>query len=132
MPIKLLFADDSPVMRERLKDLFCADRHWEVCLAENGREAVSQMQSLHPDVVILDLSMPVMNGLEAAVTMHQMKPQLPIVIYTIHSSPQLETEAIRAGVRQVVSKANPDELLIAIKSALVKYPLIRPARPAMA
>ena len=72
--------------------------------AENGREAVSKVEELKPDVVILDLQMPIMNGLEAARQIHESSPETAMLMFTIHDSPQLVKEAQAAGIKEVISK----------------------------
>jgi DNA-binding NarL/FixJ family response regulator len=133
MFIRILIADDSAIARMGLKTLLCRVQQWEVCgEAENGSEAVTETAKSHPDIVVLDLSMPVMDGLQAAHDIHELHPKLPILIYTLHTSPQLDLKAREAGARQVISKSRPDELLTAVRDALVKYPVPKPTRPALA
>ena len=133
MSAKIVIADDSALIRQSVKALLAAGGHWEICgEAQNGREAIDTVEASHPDIVILDMSMPVMDGLMAAAVIHRNQPHLPIVMYTLYSSPQLESEARHAGVCKVVSKTQPNELLTALKCALVKYPAVKPPKPAMA
>ena len=78
---------------------------WEVCgEAENGREAIEKARELKPDLIVLDLSMPIMNGLEAAPVLRQMLPPVPIILFTLYANKFLEQEAFSAGVTAVVSK----------------------------
>jgi DNA-binding NarL/FixJ family response regulator len=79
---------------------------WEVCAeAENGRAAVEMVQQAAPHVILMDLSMPVMNGLDAAREIHKIVPDLPILLFTLHNSSQLAEEARRAGIKAVLSKS---------------------------
>jgi DNA-binding NarL/FixJ family response regulator len=92
---------------------------WEVCgEAADGREAIEKAQQLKPDLVVLDLSMPVMNGLEAARVLKRSLPSLPLVMFTNFTSPQLSKEAFSAGVNAVVSKDKIEGLVHSIQSLL--------------
>jgi two-component system, chemotaxis family, chemotaxis protein CheY len=105
MPRRVLIADDCALTRKTLQDLL-QTQGWEVCgQAENGLEAVRMAVELKPDVVILDLAMPTMDGLTAAREISESLPTIPIVMHTLHSLPHLELEAKKNGVRCVVSKS---------------------------
>jgi two-component system, chemotaxis family, chemotaxis protein CheY len=113
MAKRILIVDDSPIVRYTLRSLF--DRHssWKVCgEAVNGVDAVTRARELLPDLVVLDVSMPVMDGLEAARQLKQIVPSIPIVMFTSYESAILQHEAAAAGVREVVSKASSSEGLI--------------------
>ena len=86
--------------------------------AENGRVAVDQVQELRPDVVIIDLSMPVMNGLDAARAIKAIAPGTHILMFTLHTYPSLTDEARKVGIDRVLSKAESGsaELLQAVRS----------------
>lgn len=91
--------------------LECAS-DFEVCgVAEDGAEALIKAQELRPDLIILDLAMPVMNGLEGARQIGKILPNIPILLYTLTDSPQVRREALHAGIRQVVSKSAGTALL---------------------
>src|SRR6266700_7521380 len=82
----ILIADDNAFVRQRLGDLFSREPDFEVCgEAENGRKAVEEAQELHPDLILLDLSMPVMNGLDAARALKRLMPEMPIIMYSAYS-----------------------------------------------
>jgi DNA-binding NarL/FixJ family response regulator len=105
----ILIADDSPVIRKTLRQTLEREDAWEVCgEAADGREAIEKAQRLKPDVVVLDLAMPVMNGLDAARELRRLSPALPLVMFTNFSMPQFINEALLAGVRAVVSKSEPE------------------------
>jgi len=90
---------------------------WVICAeAENGQQAVSKAVDLRPDVVILDLSMPVMDGLEAAREIANVFASVPIFLYTLHTIPALEQEAVKFGITQVICKPNWQSLFDAIES----------------
>jgi two-component system, chemotaxis family, chemotaxis protein CheY len=120
MAKRILIVDDSPAIRNNLRSLF--DRHsgWNVCgEAENGLEALTKAKELSPDLMVLDISMPVMDGLEAARQLKQILPSMPIVMFTSYESAYLLHEAAAAGAREVVSKSDPLERLIrAIEESL--------------
>ena len=101
---RVLVADDHKIIRGFVRSMFEA-RGFEVSDAENGAQAVEKAQELHPDLVVLDLSMPVMNGLEAARKLKVTMPSLPLLMFTNHIGSILEHEATAAGITAVVSKA---------------------------
>lgn len=106
MSIRILIVDDSPVMLRSVRSFVDDETDWEVCAeAENGRAAVEMVQQAAPHVILMDLSMPVMNGLDAAREIHKIVPDLPILLFTLHNSSQLAEEARRAGIKAVLSKS---------------------------
>jgi DNA-binding NarL/FixJ family response regulator len=109
----ILIADDSPSIRRSLRALLGRHDDWEVCgEAENGRDAVDKVLQLHPDLIILDLSMPVMNGLQAARELHRLAPGLPILMFTNFGNSLIEREALASGVTAVKSKWESIESLV--------------------
>jgi len=105
MPYTILIADDSPFIREALCNVFEREEDFDVCgEAENGREAVEKAQELHPDLILLDLSMPVMNGLDATRVLKQMMPEVPIIMFSAYRGSSTEKEARTAGACALVSK----------------------------
>jgi two-component system, NarL family, nitrate/nitrite response regulator NarL len=86
--------------------------------ASNGREAIEKAQQLKPDLVVLDFSMPVMNGLEAARELKRLLPSLPLVMFPNFTSPQLSKEVLSAGVSAVVSKDKLEGLVHTIQALL--------------
>lgn len=114
MPRRALIADDSPITRKTLQELL-QTHGWEVCgQAENGVEAVRMTGELNPDVVILDLAMPSMDGLTAARQISESLPTIPIVMHTLHDLPQLELEAKKNGVSCIVPKSESVRIISVI------------------
>lgn len=105
MPLKILIVDDSAHIRHLLRFFIEHRTDWQVCgEAENGKIGVEKVAELQPDAVILDLSMPVMNGLEAARVIARIAPNVQMVMFTMHTSEQLRKEAQAAGIKDVISK----------------------------
>jgi CheY-like chemotaxis protein len=119
---RILIADDSPAVRAALRALLENAGPWEVIDAENGREALAKVQELKPDLIILDLVMPEMDGLAAARQISQLLPETPILLHTMHWSPQVNVEAQKVGVRHVVSKADSNLLLATVERFLNPVP----------
>jgi CheY-like chemotaxis protein len=116
----VLIVDDHAIIRKMLHALFEAD-DLEVCEAENGAEGVQKAQELNPGLVILDLSMPVMNGLEAARVLQLTMPHVPLLMFTNNSGVAMEKEALSAGIFAVVSKSdtNASQQLVAHAKTLL-------------
>lgn len=102
----VLIVDDSSAMRQALGRLFRAAGEFQVCgEASNGTEAIEMVTALHPDVVVLDLVMPGLNGLETAPKLKKLSPPTHIILYTMNAEGILEKQASSAGVSALVSKA---------------------------
>ena len=81
----ILIADDSDVVRRAVCEAFALESDFEVCgEAHDGHDAIEKAQRLHPDLIILDLSMPVMNGLDAARALRDLMPSVPIILFTLY------------------------------------------------
>lgn len=121
MPLRsVLIVDDNAIIRQALCELFTREGDFEICgEAENGREAIEKAQQLQPDLIVTDLSMPVMNGLEETRILKKLMPAVPVIIFTAHYDPVVEREAAVAGVSAVVSKSQPTAVLIATARSLV-------------
>jgi DNA-binding NarL/FixJ family response regulator len=117
---RILIADDSPLVRQQLRALLEVNPDWEVCgEAGDGREAVEKTRQLCPDVVILDFSMPMMNGLQAAKEISRQFPEMPLLLFTMFLSRQLVEEARKQGFRGAVAKSDVSHgLLLAIETLL--------------
>jgi DNA-binding NarL/FixJ family response regulator len=118
--VRVLIADDQPGIRRRVCLTLASRISLEACdEACNGEEAIEKVHETHPDVVILDITMPVMNGLDAARKIMQFSPRTPILILTMHKSRQLMEEAQKIGVRGYVVKAEAgQDLVSAVKAVL--------------
>src|SRR5437667_10773885 len=107
MPIRILIADDSKMIRRNLRSFLEANPNWQVCdEAIDGPEAVQKTKQLIPDLIILDLALPLMNGLHAARESSQLLPSVPIVLYSMYAIPQVDVEAKKVGIRAWVPKTD--------------------------
>jgi DNA-binding NarL/FixJ family response regulator len=120
VPYRILIADDHSLVRKVLKTTLENHSDWQVCgQATNGLEAVQKAAELHPDLIILDFAMPVMDGLGAARQILSASPSVPILIFTNYYFPSLVLEADSVGVRQVIDKGLAgNELLFALETLL--------------
>jgi two-component system response regulator NreC len=110
---RVLIADDHPVIRRGILGILQTSPEWELCgQADNGRDAIRLTGELRPEVVILDVSMPGMNGMEAARVICEKFPTTKVVLLTLHSSIELIRSAFRAGVRGYVLKADAEQELL--------------------
>jgi DNA-binding NarL/FixJ family response regulator len=111
----ILIVDDSAAIRRILRDALERECGFEVCgEAVNGQDALEQARQLNPHLIVLDLSMPVMNGLEAAREFKRISPTIPLVMFTSFETPNLKAEALRAGCSALVSKSDVPLLLSSI------------------
>ena len=115
---RVLLVDDSDTARHALRAI-ARTRHWNVCgEAENGWSGVKKFQELEPDVVVLDLAMPDINGIEAAKWMSASKPEVPIILFTILEFEGIENKAREAGIRDVVPKSEVWSLIKSVETAI--------------
>jgi DNA-binding NarL/FixJ family response regulator len=106
--VRILIADDHVAIRLGLRSDLESNPQWKVCgEAGNGKEAIEKVLELRPDLVVLDISMPIMNGIEACRQIRRLVPDIKILLYTIHSSPQLQLELIarQVGADAVLDKS---------------------------
>lgn len=116
---RVLIVDDSRVVREAVCSLFTAGG-FSVCgEAEDGRQAIEEAEQLRPDLIVLDFSMPVMDGIQAAKALRLILPDVPIILYTAHASSVLENDAFAAGITSVVSKNRDISHLVTEAHALL-------------
>lgn len=120
--LKILIADDHDLMRRGLRDILSARPGWAICAeAQTGTEAVAKAKSLKPDVAILDLSMPEMNGLEAAQQIRAVAPKTEMLVLSMHYSDQLVRDIVDAGIRGYMMKSDADKDLLTAVDALANH-----------
>lgn len=116
---RILIADDNPAVRRGLRDLIQHSSEWDVCgEAVNGREAIERARELHPDMILLDLVMPGMNGFDTARELAKVEPGLPILLCTIQLSPYVVREPEKAGIHGAVSKSKVSQITDGIAAVL--------------
>jgi len=119
--MKILIADDKRHVRRELRHQIEAHPGWAVCTeAEDGVQAVNRAKQFKPDLVILDLAMPELNGFEAAGQISKALPGVPILMLTLYASPLVEKEAEKLGIQRVISKSTAYMLLPAIEEAFAQ------------
>jgi len=117
--LRILIADDHEVARSGIRSLLESHLGWEVCAeAKDGRDAVELAASTKPDVVLLDIGMPNLNGLEAARQISAIAPGIGILILTMHDSDNMVREVLRAGARGFLLKSDAGRDLVAAVEAL--------------
>jgi DNA-binding NarL/FixJ family response regulator len=129
MAVRILIADDDAAIRRLLRRLIENHENWSVCAdAHDGEDAVGKAEQLKPDVVVLDLAMPQMNGFQAARAISRTDPQVPILLLTVQQlSRELTREAQHAGFKGAVSKSTGSEVVRAIESLLSHQSFFQPA-----
>ena len=114
---RILIADDSPPMRCGLRTFLELNSDWQVCgEAVDGADAVKKAHQLAPDLIVMDFSMPEMDGVEAAREIARSGTDIPILLLSRHLSPQMIESARRAGMRGAISKAEISKMRYAIKA----------------
>jgi DNA-binding NarL/FixJ family response regulator len=120
MRLRVLMVDDSDTIRRMLGTIL-RSRRWTVCgEAENGQSGVKQFRELKPDVVLLDLSMPDINGIEVAKQMSASDPTVPLILFTILEIEGIESAAREAGIRAIVPKIEAWNLIGSIESLVAQ------------
>ncbi len=118
---RILIVDDHEIVRDGLRNLLSQSRPgWVICgQARNGQEAVEAVQNLAPDAVLLDITMPVMSGLEAAKRIRKSGTPCPILIFTMHEYNRLDRDVRDAGAQGYVLKSQAARnLVVAIETVL--------------
>jgi DNA-binding NarL/FixJ family response regulator len=112
MPKIVLIADDNPIIRKMLCQMFEREEHYDLCAeAKNGRQAIELALLHRPDLIILDLSMPVTNGLEATLQLKKLMPKVPIILFTQHADLGNRIGIVNANVDRIVSKGEGAALM---------------------
>src|SRR5579862_5146867 len=120
MNLRILIVDDSETTRRILRAIV-QSREWTVCgEAVAGHDGITKFKELKPDLVLIDLAMPDMNGLEAATSMTKMDPDIPLILFTVLDMPALVEPARKAGIAEVVSKAQVWDLVSTIERVVAK------------
>ena len=120
--VRILLADDHDVVRKGLRGLLEVNSAWQVCgEANNGRDAVKLAMELKPDLAVLDLEMPELNGLEATRQIKKHLPDLEVLIFTMHETDQFIHDALVAGARGFVLKADAGRYLVEAVEALSRH-----------
>ncbi len=126
--VRILVADDQEGVRRRVIATLVSHEGYEVCgEAVTGLEAVEKARELKPDLIILDVTMPEMNGLDAASRIRAFAPKTPILILSVHKSRQLIEEARRIGVRGYVTKGEEVQKLVQAVDAVLQNETFFPA-----
>ncbi len=116
----ILIVDDNAYIREVLRGLLERESDFEVCgEAGNGKEAVAKAVELRPDLIVLDLAMPVMNGLDAARELKRLMPTVPLIMYSAFGDRFVEQQARLVGISELVSKSQPAAILISKARSLL-------------
>ena len=128
MAVRILIADDDAAIRRLLRRLIEGHPGWSVCGdARDGEEAVGKTDQLDPDVIVMDLAMPQMNGLQAARQISREHPETPLLLLTVQQvSRELTREAQHAGFKGLVSKNTGSEVVRAIESLLSQHDFFQP------
>jgi DNA-binding NarL/FixJ family response regulator len=109
----VLIVDDNALIRQTLCEIFRRESDFQVCgEAENGKEAIEKAWELHPDLIVLDLSMPVMNGLEAAPVLKCLMPNVTLIMYTAFADSFAKREVLPKGISELVSKSESFDVLL--------------------
>jgi len=120
LPIRILIADDDSTIRALLRRMLETNSEWFVCSdVANGQDAIDAARMLKPDLIVMDLAMPAMNGLRAAEEISRSNPGVPMLLLTVHDlTRQLIEEAQKAGFRGAVAKSNGTEVIEGVKTLL--------------
>ena len=121
-PLRILVADDHQVVRTGLRALLESKAGWQVCAeAANGREAVEKARELQPDVAVLDIGMPLLNGVEATRQICKLSPRTEILILTMHDSEHMIQGVLDAGAHGYILKDDADRNLLAAVESLRRH-----------
>jgi DNA-binding NarL/FixJ family response regulator len=118
--VRVLVVDDHEVMRMGIRNLLEAVPNWSVCAeASNGIESIEKAFQFQPDVIIMDITMPGMNGIEAASEIGKSRPDIPVILFSLHLSADLVNHFDRGGIRGAVGKGEAArDLVEAVKKVL--------------
>lgn len=121
-PVRILVADDHELVRRGLKTLLSSRPGWVVCAeAATGREAIAKAEQCRPNIVVMDISMPELNGLDAIRKISKILPKTEFVVLSVHYTDQLVTQVIEAGAHAYVLKSDADQDLLLAVEALANH-----------
>jgi len=119
--MRILIVDDCKTTRRILR-VIARSRDWTVCgEADSGRSGIREFQRVKPDVVVIDLAMPDINGIEAAKRMSVLNPQVPLILFTVLNADGLEDAAQEAGIASIVSKAQAWDLIGTVEMTAQRF-----------
>ena len=119
MNVRILVVDDNAKVRDGVRFLLENHADWEVCgEATDGIEAIEKYRQLRPDILVVDVSMPRMNGLDASLEILKLSPAIPILLYTSYLTNELIEVAHKAGIRGTVSKDAMNLLVVGLETLL--------------
>lgn len=122
MPIRILIADDNAAVRTAMRHVLESVDDWDIVEAEHGEEAVAKAEEIRPSLVILDLVMPILDGLRASREIAKLLPDVPILLHTLYFSLEVLIEAQKSGVRKIVPKSDSSALVSAVQDILHPQP----------
>jgi DNA-binding NarL/FixJ family response regulator len=119
--MRVLIVDDCETTRRILR-VIARSRDWTVCgEAESGRSGIREFQRVKPDVVVIDLAMPDINGIEAAKRMSVLNPKVPLILFTVLNAEGLQDAAQEAGISSIVSKAQAWDLIGTVENTTQRF-----------
>jgi two-component system, NarL family, nitrate/nitrite response regulator NarL len=120
-PVRILIADDHEIVRKGVSSLLQSRENFEICgEAANGEEAVQQARQLDPDLVVLDVTMPVLDGISAAKLIRKLLPSTPILILSTHEGREMVRAAKQAGAQAFVTKSEVSSVLLKAVDAVLE------------
>ena len=117
-----LVVDDNAAIRKMIVAALLSDGFKTCGEAENGKEGLVLAEKIHPDIITMDLSMPIMNGLEAAAAMHKLYPKTPIILFTLFGDGLSPSDAAKSGISLVLPKTTPLSMLVVMAHRLLGLP----------
>lgn len=118
--MRILIADDHEVVRKGVRSLLESQDNQNITEASNGKEAVDIASEMSPDLVVLDVTMPILDGLSAAKQIKKALPRVPIVILSIHNGPEMMRATQRAGADAFVTKSDLGSVLLKAVEAVMQ------------
>ena len=117
-----LVVDDNAAIRKMIVSALLSDGFKACGEAENGKEGLVLAEKIHPDIITMDLSMPIMNGLEAAAELHKLYPKTPIILFTLFGDGLSQSDAAKSGISLVLPKTTPLSMLVVMAHRLLGLP----------